>query len=426
MCLFQVKNITKTIYRDIRIINKIMSKKDNFITVTDLNVMIKDTLTTKFSSQLKVKGELSNIKASGPHTYLTLKDDDSSISITAWNTKFPNLKNGDDVIVTGKIACFLKGGSYQVSATKIERIGVGHLHEILEQNKKMFTDKGYFSKSTLQLQLPTTINRIGILTASGGAALHDILYVLEKNMFFGEVCIKNCSVQGQMCPESVANGILFFNNLHETKPIDVLIIARGGGSFEDLIGYSSKEVVKAIHKTNVYTISAVGHEVDTMLSDYSANYRAPTPSIAGEVVSSVQKRKKEQLVHCAEHMLIVKMQIKNKLENYVNALQSHAKLLKSMDPINYLTNELNKFARIKIDLEGVLQNAINKKLNEIEKLSNLNESFNPAKTFENGYVAIIDEQNNLINTLELFNAKIKENQKLKIVFTDGEAFIPIK
>jgi exodeoxyribonuclease VII large subunit len=402
-----------------------MSKKENFITVSDLNNIIRDTLVEKFSSQLKVKGELSNIKISGQHTYLTLKDSNSSINVVAWNTKFQNINNGDDVMVTGKIACYVKGGTYQLSVSKIDKIGIGHLHEILEENKKLFLEKGYFTKSQVCLPLPDIVKSIGILTASEGAALHDILYVLKKNMFHGKVYIKNCSVQGQLCPQSVSNGITFFNNLNKKNHVDILIVSRGGGSFEDLIGYSSKEIVKAIYKTSIYTISAVGHEVDTMLSDFSADYRAPTPSIAAEVVSCTQKKRKEELGNNLAYIQTLKIQIINKLENYKESLKSSSKILNTLNPENYLINELNKFERIRYDFHNTINNVIEKHKNELEKNSTKNESFNPAQTFENGYVAIVDEQNNLINTLNMFNEHMATKQKLKIVFIDGEIDIPI-
>lgn len=397
-----------------------MSKKDNYISVSELNTTIKDILTTNLSQQLKIKGELSNIKYSGNHTYLTLKDDTSSISVTAWNTKFTNLNNGDDVMVIGKLSCFLKAGTYQINATKIERIGIGHLHEMMEENKKNFEEKGYFAKSINNNYFPNKINKIGILTASGGAALHDILYVLDKNAFCGKVYVKNCSVQGVNCPSSVKNGISFFNKLHETTHIDVLIIARGGGSFEDLVGYSSKEIVKSIYKTPIFTISAVGHEVDTMLSDYAANYRAPTPSVAGEIVSSLEKKKKDTLLTSIDRLLITKTQIKNKLLAFQETLKSQTKILKNMDPQSFIYNEINKFSKIKSDFKTTTKNCISKYFNKLEILNMQNELYNPRKTFENGFVAIIDENNNLINTLESYNKIKEQKQKLKIIFVDGE------
>lgn len=393
--------------------------------MSDLNNAIKDTLTNTFVNQIKIKGELSNIKLSGPHTYLTLKDENSSVNVVAWSTKYDHLKNGDDVMVTGKLACFLKHGTYQINSTKIDRIGVGALHETLEHDKKSFDKKGYFSKSKNSVCPPSKINRVGILTASEGAALQDILYVLKTNLFCGEVYVKNCSVQGQLCPSSVANGIDYFNELNKKKPIDILIIGRGGGSFEDLIGYSSKEVVKAIYKTNIYTISAVGHEVDTMLSDYAANYRAPTPSIAGEVISTVQKKEKELLNKNLEHILRIKLQIKSTIESCKEKINHNTKILKTIDPVNFLNTELDKLSRTKTFVYNKVFTNMTYVVSLMEKYKMKNESFDPSKVFEGGYVAIVDEDNNLINKLDDFNTKINTKQKLKIVFTDGEIEIPI-
>lgn len=397
-----------------------MSKKENYITVTQLNTQIKNTLAENFSNQLKIKGELSNLKMSGPHTYLTLKDNDSSINVVFWNYRLENINNGDDVLVTGKITCFIKGGNYQVTASKIERIGIGNLHEILENNKNIFLQKGYFEKSIKQSPLPDTINNIGILTAREGAALQDIMYVLKKNMFTGNVYIKNCIVQGQNCPESVKKGVEYFNDLNKTTPIDVLIVTRGGGSFEDLIGYSSKEIVRAIHKTSIYTISAVGHEVDTMLSDFSANYRAPTPSIAGDTVSYLYKKRRETLSNNLDFLNRLKIQIKNKFKNNKELIKSLIKISNSANPIDFLTNEMNKINNSKIYLRTFVKNKLDNHKNKIINISAKNDSFNPSNIFENGYVAIVDKHNNLINTLSSFNEIYEKKQKLKIVFVDGE------
>jgi len=402
-----------------------MSKKENFITVSELNEKVKVSILKSLGEQLRVKGEISNIKLSNGNTFLTLKDEESSINVVSWRNKIENVKNGDDVIVTGNITCYPKHGSYQITTYKIDRIGVGNLHEKLEKNKKVFDEKGYFEKSKNKILFPTKINRIGILTAKEGAAIQDILYQLKTNSFSGEVYIKNCHVQGQLCPQSIADGIEYFNKLNKTKPIDVLLITRGGGSFEDLMGYSSKEVVKAIHATCIYTISAVGHEIDTMLSDYSANCRAPTPSIAGEMISMSQKKKKEFFDKQMEKMNNVKYYIINKMASYKAKLDNNYKLLKAINPKHFIeveTENINNMGKIMSDT--IIKN-IKDKIGEIQKLINKNEMYNPSQIFKSGYVAIIDDNNNLINTVDVFNRAVDNKQKLKLVFADGEINLPI-
>jgi len=399
-----------------------MSKKEDFITVSYLNDSIKNILLSNIPDTLKVNGEVSNIKISGQNTYLTLKDDTSSIAVVAWSMKFDKIKNGDDVIVTGKINCFQKQGSYQILAYKIERIGVGNLHEQYEKLKKTFESKGYFLQKR---DFPNKINRIAIVTASEGAALQDIMYVLKSNAFGGQVYIKNCIAQGQLCPQSVSDGIEYFNKLHKTKPFDILIISRGGGSFEDLMGYSSKEVVNAIYESDIFTISAVGHEVDTMLSDYTADYRAPTPSVAGEVVSQFQKDAKENISKLSDNLLKLQINIKNKLLEYENNLVYCKKILTSVNPINYIDNELLKIDNLRNTILHKVKHNIEYTNREIDKLKTKCESHNIAHTMDKGYSIVTDDKGTLINSKKVLKECIKNKQKLKIVFVDGEYTLPL-
>jgi exodeoxyribonuclease VII large subunit len=394
-----------------------MSKKEDFITVTELNKSIQSILTTSIPDTLKVNGEISNIKLSGQNTYLTLKDGTSSINVVAWAMKFDKIQNGDDVIVTGKINCFQKQGSYQILAYKIERIGIGNLHEKYEKSKKAFESKGLFSKKR---DFPDSINRIGILTASEGAALQDIMYVLKSNLFSGEIYVKNCVVQGQQCPQSVSDGINYFNKLNKVKPFDVLIISRGGGSFEDLMGYSSKEVVKAIYDSDIFTISAVGHEIDTMLSDYTADYRAPTPSVAAEVVSAFQKENKEKLLKLSDNLQNLKSTIKNKLLEYENNLVYCKKILFSTNPVNYIDTELTKIEDLKDRLVYKIKYNIEHFNRELDKIKNKCEAYNITRTMNKGYSIITDDKGTLITSKKVLKECIKNKQKIKVFFSDGE------
>jgi exodeoxyribonuclease VII large subunit len=254
------------------------------------------------------------------------------------------------------------------------------------------------------------------LTSTEGAALQDILYVLKKNYFCGEVLIKNCSVQGMHCPKSVSEGINYFNKIHEKKYVDVLIIARGGGSFEDLIGYSSKEIVKSIYKSNIYIISAIGHEVDNMLSDFSANLRAPTPSIAGELLSASKKKEIDLISTGKDNLAIIKMKINNILSSYKEKINSSKKILNAFNPTSFINLEKDKLLKIKINIFNKIKSNLFNIITKIEKYTAKNNSYSPNKIFENGYVAIVDKNNNLINKLDNF----KQCKKLKIIFIDGE------
>lgn len=397
-----------------------MSKKDNFITVSELNEQIKVILLENLSDTVRVKGEISNIKISGKNIYLTLKDELSAINVISWGggeTLAGTVQNGDDVIVTGKMNCFQKQGTYQIILAKIEKVGIGNLHEKYENLKKTFEQKGYFSKKR---KIPNNIGRIAVLTSSEGAVLQDIFYVLKSNHFSGEVHVKNCFVQGQNCPQSVKEGIEFFNKLHKSKPFDLLLIARGGGSFEDLMGYSSKEVVKAIYESQIITISAIGHETDCMLSDLAADFRAPTPSIAGEVISSAQKKKKELLIKNLERIMNIECIISNKLETIKDKLIQYSKMSDTFNPGKFIDNELEKLERKVMIIENNIISNHDDIFYKIEKLKHRNDQFDTKKMLTRGYNILVNEDNELISSTKTLKNIIGKKQKLKIIFADGE------
>ena len=390
------------------------------ITVTELNETIKDVLSNKLYGTFKIKGDVSNVKLSNNNTYLTLKDSTSSVSVVYWNGKIDNLVNGDEVVIKGSLNCFVKFGTYQIVAQSIDKIGIGVLYEQYLKLKDSFEKKGYFNKSIKKHKLPDTINSIGILTSTEGAALHDILYVLNSNTYNGKIYIKNCSVQGVNCPKSIKEGIKYFNNLNKKNKIDILIISRGGGSFEDLMGYSSKEVVKSIYKSKIYIISAVGHEIDNMLSDYAANYRAPTPSIAAEVVSSINKKKKEIITVGTTKLMELQNLIKFKLNTYDAKIESNKKILKMIDPVELINKQINDINVIKTNMYNIISNNINNYYTKINKLNNINNNYDNSKILNNGYTMIVDEFDNLISSKNEFMKCIENNQKINIIFKNDK------
>lgn len=337
-------------------------------TVSDINNLIKKSLQKDFKNQFVIEGEISNLKVSGQHTYLNLKDAISSISVIFWNTKLTN-KHGDNVSITGKIDYYTKNGYTNIIGNAIKNIGIGELHIEYEKLKKSYEKKGYFDNKK---SLPENIKIIGVITSEKGAALQDFLYVLNKNEFMGEVMIYDCIVQGPKCPISIAKGIEHFNNSN----VDLILITRGGGSFEDLMGFSHSNVIEAIYNSNKYIISAVGHEVDNMLSDYVANYRAPTPSIAGEVICSININDNKKIKHMENILNSIKNDIIHSIYKYRQNVQQIKNTIidptieynKYLDTILYktITNIKNTLSMYKTQLNKFKHNNsdINKMLNE--------------------------------------------------------------
>jgi exodeoxyribonuclease VII large subunit len=362
---------------------------------------------------------MANVKKAGGNMYFSLKDQISNINAVFWRIDNDNFSNGDIVTVSGKITFYTKQGSYQITASSIEKGGVGDINTKYQKLKDDFEKKMYFSKKRA---FPEKIKNIAILTSAEGAALQDILYVLKNNNFVGNVYIKNCLVQGNGCPKSVKDGIEYFNKLQNTTPtkFDILVVARGGGSMEDLMGYSSEDVVKAIYESQIFTISAIGHEVDTMLSDFAADFRAPTPSIAGETIIKYQKKENESLSKSYEKIKELEYSILSKISNCESKLNQCANIHKSYNPINFINLEIERVECIKRKIREKIHHNIHDSNHELDKLKIKNNMNNTTKILKNGYTIITDENDNLIETANDFKNKIKEKIGLKIMFSDAE------
>jgi exodeoxyribonuclease VII large subunit len=388
---------------------------NNPLSVNETNELLKTIVNTHIGNKMYIKGEITNIKKSGGNMYFALKDDYSSINCVFWRIDNDNFNNGDIVTIGGKLTVYTKNGTYQITATSIEKGGKGDINMKYEKMKEEYEKKNYFSKKR---KFPEKIKNIAILTSMEGAALQDIMYVLKNNNFTGNVYVKNCLVQGNSCPKSVKEGIEYFNKNFQN--IDILVIARGGGGIEDLMGYSSEEVVKSVYESNIFTISAIGHEIDTMLSDYAADYRAPTPSIAGETIIKYQKKEGEIISKSYEKMKELEYVILSKLTNYENKLNQYTNTHKLYNPISYINSEIEKIEYIKKKIRDKIIHNIHDANHELDKLKIRNNMNNIAKIMKNGYTIITDEKDNLIESVTDFKNKIKEKVKVKIMFNDGE------
>lgn len=399
------------------------NKPENVYSVMELNNYVKDVIIGTLHESIKVTGEISNMKISNGNLYATLKGDESSISIVSWGYakyKKTEIKNGDEVIVDGKVSCYTKFGTYNLTITNIQHVGVGELHATYETLKKKCETLGYFSQA-LKKPTPTSINRIGIVTALGGAAIQDILYVLKKNNFLGTVVIRGCQVQGNSCPQSVVNAI---NELSKWKDnmnnnLDVILITRGGGSFEDLMGFSDIKVIEAIKKSKIFTISAVGHEIDFMLSDFAADVRTPTPSVAAEYICSNQSNIANKLSICRTYFENhIKSVIDNKLAQHQIEVNSLSYKLK--DPTSELDSGIKKLEELKQFFNNKTDSMIDKCLNKLGQLQLELDGHNMDKVLESGYALILN-RGRICDSI----TSLKIDQKLKIKFKDGEATVTV-
>jgi exodeoxyribonuclease VII large subunit len=259
--------------------------KSQILSVSDLTNQIKFSLEKNFS-RISVIGEISNFKAYiSSHWYFNLKDTDAVVNCTMWrgfnNQVFFTPQDGMKVIVNGKITVYPPRGNYQLDARSMKPAGMGELQEAYEKLKRKLDQEGLFDEK-YKKSIPSFPNKIGIITAIDGAALRDMISVAERRYPLAEIVIAPARVQGSGAAEAITDSLKQLNRLRD---IDLIIVGRGGGSIEDLWAFNEEMVARAIFNSGIPVISGVGHEIDFTISDFVADLRAPTPSVAMELAT---------------------------------------------------------------------------------------------------------------------------------------------
>lgn len=255
------------------------------LTVSELTELIRSVLDMNFDF-VRVEGEVSNLTVpSSGHHYFTLKDEKSQLRAVLFRgqrREVPfEIQNGQKLVCLGRLSIYPARGEYQLIVEYVEPAGLGSLHLAYEQLKEKLDKEGLFADEHKK-PLPPFPKRIGVVTSPTGAAVRDILHVLERRNLTVDVLIAPASVQGEGSAGEIAAAI---DLLDSTGKVDVIIAGRGGGSLEDLWAFNEEVVARAIYRSSVPVISAVGHERDFTISDFVADLRAPTPSAAAEIVS---------------------------------------------------------------------------------------------------------------------------------------------
>lgn len=385
------------------------------ISVTQLNLYVKEKFQEdEFLANVLVKGEISNFKHHYTgHMYFTLKDETSLIKCVMFKTYTSNLdfvpKDGMKVMVLGTVSVFERDGVYQIYAKAMQQEGVGDLHAKYEKLKAKLEQEGLFDASHKK-PIPFMPKVIGVLTSNTGAVIRDIINVSTRRNPNVYIRLYPVPVQGQGAAEKIAKAIEIMN---KNKLADVLIIARGGGSLEDLWPFNEEIVARAIYNSELPVISAVGHETDFTIADFASDLRAPTPSAAAELaVPSIEDVKKKIETN------------KNRLQNGLKRKMEFAKLRfeKCMKSSVY-TNPLQKINENYMLIDKytkLLENSMNLKIKEkktymVEWISRL-DALSPLKTLTRGYVMATNEQGKIIKSVKEVNSE----DKVSLRFTDGE------
>ncbi len=319
------------------------------MSVTDLANSLKRTLEQTFG-YIRVRGELSGIKiAASGHLYGDIKDIDANINIVCWKGTVSKLsvkpEDGMDVVITGRVSSYQKSSRYQIIIEKIELAGEGALLKLLEERRKKLAAEGLFDENRKK-QLPFIPNVIGVVSSPGGAVIRDIMHRL-KDRFPRHVLLWPVNVQGVGADIQITEAINGFNKLDGSnlpRP-DLVIVARGGGSLEDLMAFNEENVVRAVATSNIPIISAVGHETDTTLTDYAADVRAPTPTGAAEMAVPVRINLIAQIQNTHERLINSSMRLLsdkyNQLEARIARLTHPKQILESKaQTIDYLSEKL--------------------------------------------------------------------------------------
>ena len=248
--------------------------------VQQFNNYIKNILAAEeFLTNIAIYGEVTNFKISGGNAYFDLKDEEAMLSCVKFGAGDLAINNGDLITIYGRVNFYVKSGRLNFVVSRAEAYGLGELYQKFLELKSKLEAEGYFSE-TIKKSIPKYANRIGVVTSETGAVIRDIIHVTKSKNKYTDIVVYPSKVQGLRAEDELACGIEYFNSRQD---IDLIIIARGGGSLEDLAPFNTEKIVHAIYSSRLPIISAVGHETDFSLSDFAADLRAPTPSVAAEL-----------------------------------------------------------------------------------------------------------------------------------------------
>lgn len=391
---------------------------DKYLTVSRINHYIKYKLDNDENLQkVYLKGEISNFKnhTSG-HFYFTLKDDASRIPAVMFKTNASKVdfkpEDGMNVLVTGRISCYEANGNYQIYVEEMLEDGIGNLYVEFEKLKKKLGDLGYFDDKRKK-QIPKYPKKIGVITASTGAAIRDIITTINRRYKLAEIVLIPTLVQGEKAGEDIVKSL----EKAKTLDLDVIILGRGGGSIEDLWAFNEEIVADAIYKCEIPIISAVGHEIDFTISDFVSDLRSPTPTAAAElavpntidIINNINQMK-----------LRLGKSINNKLEvnkSKLNALVNSYVLRNPKGLYEIKAQKLDILIdKLEANITRVFESKSMRYISVIDKM----EALNPIRTLKRGYT-ITRYNDQTINNID----NLKKDDLLETEFENGKVISKI-
>lgn len=382
-------------------------------TVAQVNTYIKNMFTQDFMlNRIYVKGEVSNCKYhSSGHIYFSLKDESGSMACVMFagdrkGLAFP-MKDGQRVIVLGRVSVYERSGSYQLYAREIIKDGVGQLYEAYEKLKTELEEMGMFAPEYKQ-PIPYYAKKVGVVTAPTGAAVQDIRNIALRRNPYVQLILYPAQVQGEGAADSIVRGIETLDALG----LDVLIVGRGGGSIEDLWAFNEEKVARAIFDCNTPVISAVGHETDTTIADYVADLRAPTPSAAAELAVA-------DIRELLERMRGYQQQFENifrhRMEEYYRRLAELKSRVQRVSPETQLLEKRMRLAELSNGLERAMQNKLSDRKHSLNLYIERLHGLSPLLKLQQGYSYTEGPNGKAVTGID----EVTEGERLRIHVTDG-------
>lgn len=442
-----------------------VSQEIPVLTVSELTAGIKNHLETSFPS-VWLQGEISNAKMhTSGHFYFSLKDSNSQIGAVMFRGHASSLKatpkDGDKVIVHGALNVYPPSGKYQIVVDQLKLAGIGELLLKLEELKVKLNKLGWFKKERKR-PLPKFPKKIGVVTSPTGAAIQDILNILTRRYYGFHLILNPVRVQGEGAAKEIAQAIHDFNKY---ELADVLIIGRGGGSFEDLWAFNEEIVAEAVFQSKIPIVCAVGHETDHCIAEYVADVRAPTPSAAAEIVigERLQQMKfleqtRQRLLHTIKHLLrqyrhrfegiirqpilknpytmlgrwmqkiddsrqIIDQSVKQMMIQKKMMLEGRKKVLQSLNPTTVVIQYRNKLGFIDKQLNNLWNRNSSLRKERLQKMVDQLKSIDPKNLLRKGFSILFSEKDqSVITSIE----QLTVNQDLKIMLSDGKASATVK
>ena len=377
-----------------------ISDQREILSVSEVNQTANDFLNEAFPP-LWVVGEISNFREYGTsgHWYFSIKDPGSVLNCTMFRLQNINLrfkpKEGDQVILQGKLSIYKKTGRYQMIASKMELAGFGELMRRYEQLKNKLSTEGLFEKKNVE-QVPEIINRVAVVTSAHGAAIKDVISTLQRRSPHVEVLVAPTKVQGDGSAESIQESLKKISNYHKKNTVDVVILCRGGGSIEDLWSFNDEMLCRYLADYDIPVISGVGHETDFTLTDFIANVRAATPTAAAEIVSEGASKLNEYFKFLNQSLI---KEVKQKINQMSERLITLQRLLRS--PKQRLQEQYLRLDSNLLELNAKIGALLAKKANSFKVLKEKLSVINPEQILGRGYSITFTSDGKIVSDAKL-------------------------